>query len=125
MVPSRALFGSVDKRFSLTFEIPMKKFVFLLILFFFNCRANAEGAFTGKITEIQFFQGHFGVLVALDNMGDPDKCGRADHLIVADMRAHYKDMYALLLVQKLIGSPVRLHISGCVQGLPSIVHIVA
>jgi hypothetical protein len=103
----------------------MKRLFFLFVLFFFSCHANAEGAYTGKIIEIQFFQGHVGVLVALDNMGDPDKCGRSDHLILAGTHPHYKDIYALLLAQKLTGSPVRLHVAGCVQGLPSIIHVVA
>jgi hypothetical protein len=76
-----------------------------------------------QITALHFYEGHVGVLVRLNQMVDPDKCGRTDWYILRDDHPHYKDTYSLLLASYLANKPVQVAIDGCVQGLPSIRHI--
>jgi hypothetical protein len=100
----------------------MKKILLTLLLLAFATGAKAGGDFTGRIQSLHFYQGHVGVLVQLDHMADPDSCGRSDWFILADSHPHYKDIYAMLLAQRIGGGSIRVIVSGCVQGLPSIVH---
>jgi len=102
----------------------MKFILSALISLSFISTAYA-GALTGneQITAIHFYEGHTGVLIRLNTMIDPDKCGRTDWYILRDDYPHFKDSYSLFLASYLANKPVQLAVDGCVQGLPSIRHI--
>lgn len=86
--------------------------------------AHAEGQVpAGKIKDILFYEGHTGVLIVHERMSDPDKCGRQDFFILRQVHPLFKEMYAALLSAHIAGQPLSMTLSGCHQGLPSVIHL--
>jgi len=101
----------------------MKKIILTFFLLVTSAIASAGGDFRGKINFLEFYQGHTGLLINMENMADPDGCGRSELFILPETHPHYKDIYALLLAQRFNEGVIRVVTSGCHQGLPSIVHV--
>jgi len=83
----------------------------------------ASGAVFGRILELQWYEGHTGVLVVQENMTDLGGCGRADHYILDDQHPYFKEIYALLLAAQVSNGPVYIFAADCVQGLSRIQHV--
>ena len=81
------------------------------------------GTGPGKITNLQFFEGHSGLLVRHATMLDPDNCGRRDWFILRSQHPFFREIYSLLLAANTSGKTVYLFISGCHEGMPSIKHV--
>ena len=93
---------------------------------FFLAPANAgRETIVAPIKQLYYYEGHTGALVRQDQMIDPDACGRSDLYILRKDHPHYKELTALLMASHLSGQPLGLYLSGCVQGLPSIIHVVS
>ena len=76
----------------------------------------------GKITQLHFWQTHTGVLFIHENMINPDSCTRPDQYILKQDHPFFKELYSLFLAAHMADQPVRVGISGCHEGFPSIAH---
>lgn len=77
----------------------------------------------GGITQIVFYKGHSGVLMRYSSMSDPDHCGRHDYYILSTSHPYYEEIYAALLSARMTGRELELSISGCLDGLPQVIHV--
>jgi hypothetical protein len=101
-----------------------KKILVLTTLFAcFHLPVWAGALSTGKITHIQFYTGHTGILIRQPEIIDPDQCGRKDYFILPQEHPFFREVYSLLLAAHMSGQPIGLYVEGCVQGLPAIKHI--
>lgn len=99
----------------------INRLISFFILAFASVTCSADGTTgAGMIRIIQFYNGHVGVLIRHASVINPDGCGAADWIIMADTYPHYKDAYALLLAAKISGQPVTIDVSGCLQGYPQL-----
>lgn len=104
----------------------LKICLFLILTPLFN-NANATATNNdGKITRIQFFEGHTGILIKQEGtMTDLGECDRSDHYILGDNHIHYDQMYSLLLASHVSSHSVTLRLEGCLQGFPRVRHIIS
>ena len=75
----------------------MKK-IFLVSALFLSTNLMA-GNYSNyqELEQIQFYEGHSGLLIKQETMVDPDNCGRQDYYILPQNRAMFKEVYSALL----------------------------
>ena len=97
--------------------------LFLVCTSTFGPANAASGESFGKITTIQWYEGHTGVLVKQVGMSDLGGCGRADYYILGDKHPYFKEIYSLILSAHISSQPLALSVDGCIQGMSRIKHI--
>lgn len=105
----------------------MKNIIYTILFLVFTSTVDsasaASGGSTGKITTIQWYEGHTGVLVKQVGMSDLGGCGRADWYILDDNHPYFKEIYSLILSAHISSQPLSLIMDGCIQGISRIKHI--
>lgn len=85
--------------------------------------ASAEGVVTGRVSNIQSYLGHAGLLIQLNtSTSNPDSCTSASWYIFPDDSPRAQWVQAALLSAMHSGKPVTLVLRGCLQAYPQIVH---
>jgi hypothetical protein len=97
--------------------------IFILLILIQSSANAATGSSAGKITTIQWYEGHVGVLVKQEGMSDLGGCGRSDHYILDENHAYFKEIYSLILTAHISSQPLILYLDGCVQGISRIKHV--
>lgn len=101
----------------------LKNLLFTLLMLVAQSSYAGGATPAAHITNLLFYEGHQGILVQVTTMIDPDACGRLDWFILPDTYFHFKEAYGTLLAAKLANKRVSITVSGCLQGLPKIMHI--
>lgn len=114
--------GQVFNIFGSIVNAKLVSFFAFLSLFFTTAYAG-QHTIAAPIKHFEYYEGHTGLLIRQEQMIDPDACGRSDLYILRKDHPSYKELTALLMAAHLSGQPLSFFLSGCVQGLPSIVHV--
>ena len=102
----------------------MLRITIAIIILGFKISAQAgQTTLASPVTHYEYYKTHVGLLVVQSNMIDPDSCGRNTLYILSNTHPHYKEATALILAAHITGQPLKFHLNGCLQGLPSIEHI--
>lgn len=105
----------------------MKK-LFLVLALLLSTQTNANGSKAAwvKISRIQFWRGHSGILIVTDNNKAllTGSCGRSDRLIIKNDNPNYKEIYTMLLLAKSTNQKVHMVSKDiCVEGFNRIDHV--
>lgn len=74
----------------------------------------------GKVVSLHHFEGHHGILVKIEQMTDPQACGRSDWYMLPDSSPHAQFVQAMLLTAQNSQQKVYISINGCLDGMPLI-----
>ncbi len=86
--------------------------------------AVAEGAASGKITVIQSYKGHNGLLVQISpSQVNPDGCPSSSWYILPDDSPRAALVQSGILTAMHSGKPIWVMLSGCYENYPMIKHI--
>lgn len=86
--------------------------------------AVAEGAASGKITVIQSYKGHNGLLVQISpSQVNPDGCPSSSWYILPDDSPRAAFVQSGILTAMHGGKPIWVMLSGCYENYPMIKHI--
>lgn len=84
----------------------------------------AEGAVAGKITVMQSYNGHTGLLIQLNaTQVNPDGCTSSNWYIFPDDSPRSAFVQSGMLAAMHSGKPIWVMLSGCYQAYPMIKHI--
>ncbi|MGN7917669.1 hypothetical protein [Lysobacter sp. 22409] len=99
----------------------MRRFFMAASLCLSAFAAQAAVTVHGKITEVQVWPAHDGVLVRHQAMINPEGCTRNDFFLIRQGSPMFKEFYALLVSAHASNKQVQVHITGCdQQGFPVI-----
>ncbi len=100
----------------------MRRLIASAVLMLSAFAANAGTATSyGKVTAMQFWVGHEGVLIVHQNMINPDGCPRSDQYLLRQTNVFFKEIYAQILSAHNSGKRAQFHVEGCHQGFPVVI----
>lgn len=82
--------------------------------------AYASTLVQGKVVSLHHYEGHHGILVKIEQMIDPQACGRSDSYIMPDSSPHAQSVQAMLLTAQSSQQRLFISIYGCLDGMPLI-----
>jgi hypothetical protein len=101
----------------------MRRLCGLVLMLFTANAAPAGWSAQQPPSYLHVYEGHGGVFVAQPTMVNPDSCTRGDQYLLRQTHPQFKELYAMLLSARVADRNLYFHLSGCVEGFPSISHI--